>query len=380
MILRKNKRYIAKHARKLDRPTGAPKSSRWYRRAWGKYLISFGVSMLTIAACILFALYGPISLFRVTLITSAMTTKDHQSLAEIFFSDETINWVLEHNKVIELDSTTDTNAIDTSRGEEERELITIREISGGSIATLDYYEGYIMEISDPAWVRLGIPKDFGTKGQKLPRLIESYNALAGINAGGFADVGGFGNGGNAVGMVMVDGVMIKRPFTQYVNLVGIDNNNVLVLGRYKASELDSLNLRCACEFDPFLIINGEPAEIRGDGGWGSAPRTAIGQRKDGTIIFVVIDGRNPPVIGASMKQLQDIMIEEECWNAVNLDGGSSSVMYYTEKAGSTEEGVGKVLNNPSGSDADGMRFLPNAFLVVDPETYDPPTDRPPHNN
>jgi hypothetical protein len=55
-------------------------------------------------------------------------------------------------------------------------------------------------------------------------------------------------------------------------------------------------------------------------------------------------------------------------------------MYYTEKAGSTEEGVGKVLNNPSGSDADGMRFLPNAFLVVDPETYDPPTDRPPHNN
>ena len=258
------------------------------------------------------------------------------------------------------------------------DIIKIRRISGGSVASLDYYEGYVMEISDPSWVRLGIPKDFGAKGQKLPRLIESYGAIAGINGGGFADVGGFGNGGNAVGMVMVDGVMIKEPVTSEVNLIGFNEDNVLVLGKYKTTELESLNLRCACEFAPFLIINGQPAEIHGDGGWGSAPRTAIGQRKDGTVIMVVIDGRNPPVIGATMKQLQQILIDEGCWNAANLDGGSASVMYYTNKAGNTEEGIGRVVNNPSGADADGMRFLPNAFLVVDPKTYNPPKDRVPY--
>ena len=31
----------------------------------------------------------------------------------------------------------------------------------------------------------------------------------------------------------------------------------------------------------------------GDGGWGVGPRTAIGQRKDGTVLFLVIDGRQP---------------------------------------------------------------------------------------
>ncbi len=371
--MKKNIRYIAKHARKLDRPDGVPAKKAWYSRPWAKYLISFGATMLFFAAAIPFALYGPISFFKVTAITSAMTTKDHQCLAEVFYSDETIDWVLDNNTVIALDSKTETDKVQTDQVDEERELLTIREISGAT------YNGFVMEISDPSWVRLGIPKGFGTKGQKLPRLIEDYNALAGINAGGFADVGGYGNGGNAVGMVMIDGVTIKQPFTKYVNLVGINEDDVLVLGRHKASDLDELNLRCACEFDPFLIINGEPAEIRGDGGWGYAPRTAIGQRQDGTIIFVVIDGRSMSSLGATMKDLQNVMIEEECYNATNLDGGSSSVMYYTEEAGSTEPGVGQVMNNPSGSDDDGMRFLPNAFLVVDPETYDPPKDRPPYN-
>ncbi|MBQ6823043.1 MAG: phosphodiester glycosidase family protein, partial [Clostridia bacterium] len=137
------------------------------------------------------------------------------------------------------------------------------------------------------------------------------------------------------------------------------------------SEVDSLNLRDACEFTPFLIINGEPTEIKGNGGWGVAPRTAIGQRKDGSVVFVVIDGRSITSAGATMKQLQQVLIEEECYNAANLDGGSSTVLYYTEEGG--------VMNNPSGSDSDGMRFLPNAWLVIDPEGYEPPTDRPPYD-
>ncbi|MBQ8893307.1 MAG: phosphodiester glycosidase family protein [Clostridia bacterium] len=331
-------------------------------RPWGKYLITTLISLVTEAALVLFLLYGPINFFRELIITSAMTTLSHQYYATTFYSNETIQQVMDKNKVINPTTTTDVDAITKlNRGE-----LTVRKISGSG------YNGFVMEIPDPSWVRLGLPQNYGTKGQKIPKLIEDYGAIAGINAGGFGDANGWGNGGNAIGLVIVDGVTIQGPqYQTFANVVGFNEDDVLVLGRYNTTELPSLKLRDAVEFSPFLIINGEPTEIRGNGGWGVAPRTAIGQRQDGTVIFVVIDGRSITSAGATMKQLQEVLIEEECYNAANLDGGSSTVLYYTKGGG--------VLNNPSGSDKDGMRFLPNAWLVIDPKTYTPLTDRPPHN-
>lgn len=340
----------------------------WFKGFWNRffrrYLITTGIAVATEAALILFLLYGPISFFRELIITSAMTTLSHQYYASTFYSDETIAEVMNKNQVINLDGTTDTEEIEVDPNANE---ISVRKISGSG------WNGFVMEISNPAWVRMGIPENFGTKGQKIPRLIEDYGAIAGINAGGFGDANGWGNGGKAIGLVVVDGVTLQGPvYTDQVDLIGFNEDDILVLGRYKEEDLEGLKLRDACEFTPFLIINGEPAEIKGNGGWGIAPRTAIGQRKDGTVLFVVIDGRQLTSAGATIKQLQEVLIEEGAYNAANLDGGSSTVLYYTEKGG--------VMNNPSGSDADGMRFLPNAWLVVDPETFTPLTDRPPYTD
>lgn len=366
--MRKNKRYVAKHARKLNKPGAASKIGNWFasflRRPIGKYVVSLLTAVVLEASTILFLLYGPIDYFRVLIITSAMETLSHQYYATTFYSDETIREVLDQNRVVDHTGQTEADDIQTPQIRENE--IHVKAISGKG------YKGFVMEITDPSWVRLGIPQNFGTKGQKIPRLIEDYGAVAGINAGGFGDANGWGNGGRAIGLVVVDGVLIQEPERDvpHINVVGFNKDDVLVLGKYDKSELESLNLRDACEFTPFLIINGEPAEIRGTGG-GTAPRTAIGQRKDGTVIFVVIDGRSVSSVGATMKQLQNVLIEEECYNAANLDGGSSTVLYYTEQGG--------VMNNPSGSDSDGMRFLPNAWLVIDPEGYRPPTDRPPYD-
>ena len=75
----------------------------------------------------------------------------------------------------------------------------------------------------------------------------------------------------------------------------------------------------------------------GDGGWGVGPRTAIGQKKDGTVLFLVIDGRQPGYsIGATLRDVQDILFEKGCYIAANLDGGSSSTLYLN----------GKVVNKP----------------------------------
>ena len=350
---------MAKHSKKSNI---SDVLHRFWQRFFKKYLITLGISVVAEAAVVLFLLYGPISFFRELIITSAMTTLSHQYYATTFYSEETIFEVMNKNKVNELESTTNTEEITVDPNANE---IEVRKISGTG------WNGFIMEISNPAWVRMGIPQNFGTKGQKIPRLIEDYGAVAGINAGGVGDANGWGNGGRAIGIVVVDGVTLQGPeYSNRVDLIGFNEDDVLVLGRYTEDELEDLNLRDACEFTPFLIINGEPAEISGNGGWGVAPRTAIGQRKDGTVLFVVIDGRQLSSAGATIKQLQEVLIEEGAYNAANLDGGSSTVLYYKDGGG--------VMNNPSGSDADGMRFLPNAWLVVDPETFSPLTDRPPY--
>ncbi len=317
-------------------------------RPVGKYFSSMLLTWVILGSISLFLLYGPWKGFRTFMITSTETTINHKYISRIFYSDETIKAVMESNKVEELGTTVDTNHVNTNVRES---TTTLTEISK------DGYKAWKLEISDPSKVKLGISKYFGTKGQKMPYLLENYpDAIAGINAGGFGDAKGWGNGGVVMGYCVAEGDILNFPQKSVYNIIGFDKNNVLILGNFSKSELEGLNLRDAVEFTPFLIINGEEAQIKGNGGWGTAPRTAIGQKKDGTVVFVVVDGRQPGYsMGVTMKQLQEIMVDAGCYNAANLDGGSSTVLSYNDD----------IINQPSGSDSDGMRFIPNAFIVLE---------------
>ena len=325
------------------------------------YLYSLFASILCATILGSFLMYGPFGFIRNTVVTSAMTTLNHKYFAEWFYSEDTIQDILKQNVTVAPEGSTDTSQIDTSSTMDAADI----KVTGIS---RNGFKGWMMEIPDPSWVRLGIPQKFGQHGAKLPIIYNDYGAIAGINAGGFADNNGFGNGGTPVGMVIVDGDIIYNSTATYHNLIGFDKNNVLVLGRYTTSEIKAMNIRDAVEFTPMLILNGEPASISGNGGWGYAPRTAIGQKKDGTVLFLIIDGRSATSVGATMKDLLEIMLEFGAYNAANLDGGSSTVLMHNDV----------VINNPSGSDSDGMRFLPNAWLVIDPEKYNLPNDRPPY--
>ena len=77
-----------------------------------------------------------------------------------------------------------------------------------------------------------------------------------------------------------------------------------------------------------LIINNEAREMHGSGS-GLNPRTAIGQRADGSVLLFVTDGRGKSGhLGASSGDLIQVMQQFGAVNAANLDGGSSSCMYY----------------------------------------------------
>ena len=85
---------------------------------------------------------------------------------------------------------------------------------------------------------------------------------------------------------------------------------------------------------------------------GLNPRTAIGQRSDGAILMLVIEGRQPNRLGATMTDLAQIMLDFGAMNACNLDGGSSSMMWYD----------GRYINNTAS--VIGIRPIPTSFLVL----------------
>ena len=135
--------------------------------------------------------------------------------------------------------------------------------------------------------------------------------------------------------------------------MGFDKENRFILGKMSKEEALKMNLRDAIEFGPFLIVNGKRSFVKGNGGWGIAPRSVIGQREDGIVLFLVINGRIPTSIGADMNDLCDIMEDYGAINAANLDGGASSELIINNK----------IINKPVAGGKDGLRYQP-VFWVV----------------
>ncbi|MGN0653337.1 MAG: phosphodiester glycosidase family protein, partial [Oscillospiraceae bacterium] len=187
-------------------------------------------------------------------------------------------------------------------------------------------------------------------GLKIDALVQKEGAIAGINAGGFADENGMGNGGQPLGLVIKDGKVIAGEGS-YSCVIGFDKDNKLVVGNMRSSEAVERGLRDAVSFGPVYIVNGKRSEVIGTGG-GLNPRTCIGQTADGSVLLLTIDGRQATSLGATHSDCIDILEEYGAVNAANLDGGSSTVMYYD----------GKVQNVPAL--VYGPRDIPTAFVVM----------------
>ncbi len=125
---------------------------------------------------------------------------------------------------------------------------------------------------------------------------------------------------------------------------------MLVVGKFTSEQAVEKGLRDALAFGPALVVNGEAAQVSGSSS-GLNPRTAIGQRADGAVLLLVIDGRQASSLGATYADMITVLLEYGAINAVNLDGGSSSLMYYK----------GEYLNK--GVILTGDRDIPDGFIV-----------------
>ena len=192
------------------------------------------------------------------------------------------------------------------------------------------FDAYMAVIYDPSRIHVVTSKYLGTKGEYLVDMAMENDAVVAINGGGFIDPDGNGNGGNAVGIIIKDGKILQGSSGSQ-GVIGFTNDNKLFLGYVSATEAINKGVRDALEFGPFLIVNGKSSNILGNGGYGIHPRSAIGQRQDGIVLFLVIDGRRVDSMGASMKDVSDIMLKYGAYNAANLDGGNSSVLVINNK-------------------------------------------------
>lgn len=199
------------------------------------------------------------------------------------------------------------------------ELIDIREST---------FKGKLLLVHDPSKVVAASIPQFGGVGWTLSQFVENYDALACINAGGFEDENGKGKGGIPDGIVIRDGdIVYGSAGSSYRAVIGFDADNRLHVGNMTGSAALAAGIINGMNFSlgPVLIQDG----VRQSGfNSGINPRSAIGQSEDGTVILLAVEGRMIDSLGATFEDIADIMEEYGAVNACNLDGGSSSGMYY----------------------------------------------------
>ncbi|OAB46012.1 phosphodiester glycosidase family protein [Paenibacillus glacialis] len=216
------------------------------------------------------------------------------------------------------------------------------------------YRGYAMKVKlkDPKAMKMSLGKDVIGGSETTAAAVQRYNAIAGINAGGFAD----GKGKRyPLSTTIMNGQYLTGFESSFKDLffVGLDKSGKLIGGKFHNKEdLDHLNPSFGATFVPVLLHNGQKVPIPAQ--WQTsparAPRTVIGNYKDDQLLIIVIDGYNENGgSGATLLELQGKLHQLGVRDAYNLDGGGSSSLIFN----------GRVVNKPS----DGsLRPVPTNFL------------------
>lgn len=303
-----------------------------------RILLALFTTLIVIAAALVGVVYvfekGPSKAARNIFCISCMETSALKWVPNVFLSDEEVAEIAASNSIVSSEELTDTSLVkipektDPTAPKNENidpdgDGIDVFDIKGST------YKGKMMVVYDPSRVFVGTSGDFGLDkdGKEVTAMCKMYGAAAGINAGGFIDQAGNYRGGMPLGVVISEGKLLNAdPYSSW-DMVGITNENKLVCGNMTVQKALDMGVRDAVYFGPSLIINGEPRDQLGSGS-GLNPRAAIGQRADGAILLMVMDGRQANSLGASLVDVRNEMEKFGAVNAYNLDGGSSVTMVY----------------------------------------------------
>lgn len=364
---------------------------------------SFAFLMTFLAILLIFLLLlmwmfcnGPSVSARNTFVATMLETGNMKFVVSWYLSEEEILAITsEETSSAQVDSSTDPNLItissasDNTVSEEGSDAVSTTSQLLDSIPDPDAdgimlvpisgrtFEAQLLIVRDPSMVQLATAYPFSSmemekNGYTVGEYCENFEALAAVNAGEFETPSGINWGGRPIGVVVCDGeVQFCEPQPGDV-LVGFNDNDILIVaevGHMTAEEFNTFvaenHIRDGASFKDIsdgntnhftkLIMNGTPVALNGKG-VGANPRTAIGQCADGTVLILVTDGRGTAGhLGATAQDLINIMTEYGAVNAANLDGGSSSSLYF--------DGDYRITSSflPN---SDASRRLPTAFIVT----------------
>lgn len=280
-----------------------------------------------------------------TFVTTILETGQLKFLASWFLSPEEIQEIVDQNSMQAFNNEVDTDLIHSgsfghgSLEDDETPDIEIVEVAGAT------YTGTMMIVKDPSRVSLATIYPWREKGVTLDKLVTENGGIAGINGGLYDSRDN--TGGRPYGVIVSNGEIQHNKPREYPGLVLVGFTEEHILQIIDISDMTDKDvealvaekkIRDAVTFQEEasdvnnhfvqLIINNEAREVNGQGS-GLNPRTAIGQRADGAVLMFVTDGRGKSGhLGASSLDLIEVMQEFDAVNAANLDGGSSSCMYY----------------------------------------------------
>ena len=344
------------------------------------YFSNIGVAMMSLLCVVSLGVIYTNKDFKDWFVTTSMATMKHQYYCKIFYDEDDINEVLSNNYIVEVDEQVDTSLINPNETVEKYENLDLLDLMGEELNTdltftsepvfyeysniseafkdeypfhyeneyeaqiffghtkeekyrlirtkVNKQDAYLAVIYDPSSVSVEVTKKLGIKGEYVTSMAKRTDALIAVNGGRFRDVNGNGSGGIPTGVTISKGEIVgDRGYQNKFGVIGINNDNILVLHKnINAKQAIDYGIRDAVTSGPFLIVNGKTSYTKGNGGYGYDARTAIGQRKDGIILLLVVDANDTRTSGASMVNLTKFFQKYGVINAAALDGGTSAVM------------------------------------------------------
>ncbi len=216
----------------------------------------------------------------------------------------------------------------------------------------DGFQGKLAIMKNPEQLQLVKAKSLGSYGEQLYTLADRYDAILAMNASGFIDEDGHGNGGTVVGALILDGVEYGRPeYGSTYKFFGFQSDYRMYISNY--SDIAPSDYLWGIQFFPALIVNGESV-VDGTYGMGIQPRAAIGQAQNGDVLMLVVDGRQVGYsLGCTVADCTEILLNYNAYQAMNLDGGSTALMWYN----------GENITSTSSPNENG-RYLLDCFVVL----------------
>ncbi len=308
-----------------------------------------------LAVLFLALVYGPYDTFRTWYVTTALSTNSHKYLAHIFYSEEQLDEIMSKNTLTAITESSDDSLItvglnnDDELTDLEKQILNnpdnedyqIIEINGSG------YTGWLTVIYDPTRLDLAVSKD--GQGSTVSELAQQCDAIIAVNGGGFTT--GRKNKQASGGLICNGELWEYSEETEEV--IAMTTDGKLLLKYSTAQEVyQQYSVSWAVHFIPFLIVNGTSATVTGNAG-GQQPRTAIGQRADGIVILMTVDGRGSNgSIGINYADMISIFEQCGCINAANLDGGGSTTLYAN----------GTIVNDPATRSSAGQREVYDAIV------------------